>query len=78
MQVIYPTSIERIYIRPQSQQKKRLTYFSGSVAIMKANEGKCHVLLSSNENLLFNVGTPQIQDSNSEKLIEIKIDSKLI
>ena len=45
---------------------------------MKANEDKSHILLSSNENLLVNVGTPQIQDSSSEKLIGIKIDSKLI
>ena len=45
---------------------------------MKANEDKCHILLSSNENLLVNVGTLQIQDSSSEKLIGIKIDSKLI
>ena len=43
---------------------------------MKANEGMCHVLLSTNENMLVNIGTTEIQ-SSSEKLLEIKIDSKL-
>ena len=37
----------------------------------------CHVLLSTNENLLVNIGTAQIQNSSSEKLLGTKIDSKL-
>ena len=44
---------------------------------MKANEDKCHILLSINGNVLANIGTPQIQYSSCKKLLEIKIDSNL-
>ena len=45
---------------------------------MKTNDrGKCYVLLLTNENLLVNIGTAQIQNSSSEKLLRIKIDSNL-
>ena len=44
---------------------------------MKADEGKCHVLLSTNENVHVNIGTVQIQNGGSEKLLGMKIDYKL-
>ena len=49
---------------------------------MKATEGKCHVFLlshslSTNQNILVNKGATQRQKSSCEKLLEIKIDSKL-
>ena len=44
---------------------------------LKANENKCHVLLSTNENVLVSIGTIQIQNSSSEKLLGIKSNSKL-
>ena len=36
---------------------------------MKANEGKCHVLLSANEKVFVNIGKGQIQNSTCEELI---------
>lgn len=44
---------------------------------MKPNENKCHVLLSNNENVHVNIGTVQIRNSSSGKLLFIKIDFKL-
>ena len=43
---------------------------------MKANENKFYVLLSSNENVLVYIGSVQIRNSSSEKLLGIKFDSK--
>ena len=37
----------------------------------------CHLLLSTNENVLVNIGTGQIQNSGSKKILGIKIDYKL-
>ena len=44
---------------------------------MNVNEDKSRVLLSTNQNVLLNIGTVKIQNSSSEKLLGIKIDSKL-
>ena len=44
---------------------------------MKADKGKCYVLLSTNENVHVNIGTVQIQNGGSEKLLGVKIDYKL-
>jgi len=44
---------------------------------MKGNEGKCHIVLSTHENVHVNIGTSQIKNSHSEKLLGIKIDSDL-
>ena len=44
---------------------------------MKASENKCHVLFSANENVLGCIGTPQTQNSSSEKLLGVKIASKI-
>ena len=44
---------------------------------MKGNEDKCHVILSSQDNVHVNIGTAQIENSKSQKLLGINIDSKL-
>ena len=54
-----------------------LTFLWFSNNHMKANEDKCHVLFSTNENVFIDIGTVQIQNSSSEKLLGTKIDSKL-
>ena len=41
---------------------------------MKGNEGKCHVILSSQDNVHVNIGTAQIENSKSQKLLGINID----
>ena len=44
---------------------------------MKANEEKCHVLLSTDETMRVNIGTAYINNSKCEKLLGINIDCKL-
>ena len=44
---------------------------------MKGNEDKCHVILSSQDNVHVNVGTEQIENGKCQKLLGINIDSKL-
>ena len=44
---------------------------------MKGNEDKCHVILSSQDNVHVNIGTAQIENSKCQKLLGINIDSKL-
>ena len=43
---------------------------------MKGNEDKCYVLLSSQDNVLVNIGTAQIEYSKCQELLGINIDSK--
>ena len=43
---------------------------------MKGNEDKCHVILSSQDNVHVNIGTAQIKSSKFQKLLHINIDSK--
>ena len=44
---------------------------------MKGNKDKCHVILSSQDNVHVNIGTAQIENSKCRKLLGINIDSKL-
>ena len=44
---------------------------------MKGKEDKCHVILSSQDNVHVNIGTAQIENSKCQKLLGIGIDSKL-
>ena len=44
---------------------------------MKANEEKCHVLLSTDETMRVNIGTSHINNSKREKLLGINTDCKL-
>ena len=44
---------------------------------MMANEQKCHVLLSTDKNVLVNIDTAQILNSSFEKPLGVKIDGKL-
>ena len=43
----------------------------------QGNANKCHVLLSTDEQVQINVGTAQIENTQNEKLLGIIIDSKL-
>ena len=44
---------------------------------MKRNKDKCHVILSLQDNVHVNIGTVQTENSKSQKLLGINIDSKL-
>ena len=55
--------------------KKLFTWFSQNE--MKANLGKCHMLLSSTESLSFQISEIVIDNSQSKKLLGVTFDSKL-
>ena len=44
---------------------------------MKGNEDKCNVILTSQDNVHVNIRTAQIENSKSQKLLGINIDSQL-
>ena len=44
---------------------------------LKGNESKCHLLISSGENVHVQIGTSEIKNSDCERLLEIDIDCKL-
>ena len=44
---------------------------------LKGNASKCHLLISSGENVHVNIGTSQIKNSDCERLLGIDIDCKL-
>ena len=44
---------------------------------MKGNASKCQLHLSSGKNVHVDIGTPQIKNSDDERLLGIDIDSKL-
>ena len=42
---------------------------------MKANQDKCHLIVSKNENVSMHIGPFEIKNTNCEKLLGIKVDS---
>ena len=42
---------------------------------MKSNEDKCHVVLSTHEDMHVKIGKSHVKNSCSEKLLGLKIDS---
>ena len=44
---------------------------------MQRNSGKCHLILSTNETAKIQIGESLIEITNCEKLLGVKIDSKL-
>ena len=55
--------------------EKLFTWFSQNE--MKANLGKCHMLLSSTESLNFQISETVIHNSQSKKLLGVTFDNKL-
>ena len=45
--------------------------------MMKANKDKCHLIVSSNEHVSMKLDNIEIENSNCERLLGVKIDSKL-
>ena len=43
---------------------------------MKANQDKCHLIVSKNENVSMHIGPFEIKNTNCEKLLGIKVDSR--
>ena len=44
---------------------------------MKANQDKCYLIVSKNENIFMHIGPFEIKNANCEKLLGIKVDSRL-
>ena len=44
---------------------------------MKANQDKCHLIVSKNENISMYISAFEIKNTNCEKLLGIKVDSRL-
>ena len=44
---------------------------------MKANHDKCHLIVSKNENISMHINPFEIKNTNCEKLLGIKVDSRL-
>ena len=61
----------------QHEQATKLLFQWFSDNQMKGNEDKCHVLISTKENVCVNIGATQITNSACEKLLGIKVDSSL-
>ena len=53
---------------------KLFNWFSDNV--MKANKGECHLIVSSNEHDSMKLDNIEIRNSNCERLLGVKIDSK--
>ena len=44
---------------------------------MNANQDKCYLIVSKNENMSMHIGQVKIKNTNCEKLLGIKVDSRL-
>ena len=44
---------------------------------MKANQDKCHLIVSKNENVSIHYRPFEIKEANCEKLLGIKVDSRV-
>ena len=44
---------------------------------MKANQDKCHLIVSKNENVSLYIGSFEVENTNCKKLLGIKVDSGL-
>ena len=69
-----PAGIEKVENLTNITQKL-FTWFPSNQ--MKANPGKCHLLLSTQEEANIQITNITIESSRSQKLLEIVIDNKL-
>ena len=68
-------NIDEVIIYLQESSKKLFKWFADNQ--MKANEDKCHLIISTNELTEIQIGDFSIKNSTSEKLLGVNIDSKL-
>ena len=68
-------SIEDVIRILENDSIKLFKWFSDNM--MKANKDKCHLIVSSNEHVSMKLDNIEIENSNCERLLGIKIDSKL-
>ena len=68
-------SIEEVIQKLENAAKTLFQWFSDNQ--MKANPDKCHFLCNSNSEVSLTIETQKIKNSKFEKLLGIKLDSKL-
>ena len=68
-------SIEDIIRILENDSIKLFKWFSDNM--MKANKDKCHLIVSSNKHVSMKLDNIETENSNCERLLEVKIDSKL-
>ena len=68
-------SIEDVIRLLENDSIKLFKWFPDNM--MKANKDECHLIVSSNEHVSMKLDNIEIEDSNCERLLGVKIDSKL-
>ena len=68
-------NIDEVIFSLQESSKKLFKWFADNQ--MKANEDKCHLIVSTNELTEMQIGDFTIKNSASEKSLGVNIDSKL-
>ena len=68
-------SIQDVIRILENDSIKLFKWFSDNM--MKANNDKCHLIVSSNEHVSMKLDSIEIENSNCERLLGVKIDSKL-
>ena len=68
-------TIEDVISSLQESPQKLFKWFSDNQ--MQGNSGKCHLILSTSEPAQIQIGESLIESTNCEKLLGVKIDSKL-
>ena len=68
-------TIDEVIKRVETATVKLFKWFEDNQ--MKANQDKCHLIVSKNENISIHIGPFEIKNTNCEKLLGIKVDSRL-
>ena len=67
-------TVDEIIKRPKTATVKLFKWFADKQ--MKANQDKCHLVISKNENVSVHIDPFGIKNTNCEKLLGIKVDSR--
>ena len=64
-------TIDEVIKRPETASAKCFNWFADNQ--MKANQDKCQLIVSKNENVSIYIGPFEIKNTNCEKLLGIKV-----
>ena len=68
-------TIDEVIKRLETASVNLFKWFSDNQ--MKANQDKCHLIVSKNEKVSMHIGPFEIENTNCEKLLGVKVDSRL-
>ena len=69
---ISANNIDDLIDSPEKASSRLFKWFKDN--LFKGNPDKCHLLVSTNEKTKINIGEFSIENSDCEKLLEVKID----